>query len=90
MDDTYFNTLIPYQKFYNSPPIGYYIHTFSLYPLDKQPSGHLNFNNLENITLNIETSIIDNDNEPFNLVAIVKEYQILRVMSGQASLAWTN
>ena len=35
MDDTYFNTLIPYQKFYNSPPIGYYIHTFSLYPLDK-------------------------------------------------------
>jgi hypothetical protein len=90
MDNNYYNTLIPYQKFYNSPPIGYYIHSFSLYPLDKQPSGHLNFNNLENITLNIETSITENDNEPFNLVAVVKEYQILRVMSGQASLAWIN
>ena len=88
MDNTYYNTLIPYQKFYNSPPIGYYINTFSLNPLEKQPSGHLNFNYLENITLNIETSISENNNEPFNLVAVVKEYQILRIMSGQASLAW--
>lgn len=90
MDNIYYNTLIPYQKFYNSPPIGYYIHTFSLYPLDNQPSGHLNFNYLDNVTLNIETSISENDNEPFNLVAVVKEYQILRIMSGQASLAWIN
>lgn len=90
MDNTYYNILIPYQKFNNSPPIGYYVHTFSLFPLDKQPSGHLNFNHLENITLNIETSISENNNEPFNLIAIVKEYQILRIMSGQASLAWIN
>jgi len=90
MDDIYFNTVIPYQKFNNSPPIGYYLYTFSLYPLDKQPSGHLNFNNLENVVLNIETSILENDNEPFNLVTVVKEYQILRIMSGQSSLAWLN
>lgn len=90
LDDTYYNTLIPYLKFQNSPPIGYYTHTFSLFPLDKQPSGHLNFNHLENVTLNIETSINENNGEPFNLVAIVKEYQILRIMSGQASLAWFN
>jgi hypothetical protein len=90
MDSTYYNILIPYEKFYNSPPIGYYINTFSLFPLEKQPSGHLNFNHLENITLNIETSISENNNEPFNLIGVVKEYQILRIMGGQASLAWMN
>jgi hypothetical protein len=58
--------------------------------LEKQPSGHLNFNHLENITLNIETSISENNNEPFNLIGVIKEYQILRVMGGQASLAWMN
>ena len=90
LDYNYYNILIPYQKFYNSPPMGYYINTFSLYPLEKQPSGHLNFNYLENITLNIETTIEENNNEPFNLITVVKEYQILRIMSGQASLAWIN
>lgn len=85
----YFNSVIPYTKFLNSPPVGYYAATFSLFPYDKQPSGHLNFNHLDNVVLNI-TADPNVTNEPFNLSTVVKEYQILRIMSGLGSLAWTN
>jgi hypothetical protein len=88
-DHNYFNSVIPYTKFLNSPPIGYYAATFSLFPYDKQPSGHLNFNHLDNVVLNI-TADPNVTNEPFNLSTVVKEYQILRIMSGLGSLAWTN
>jgi hypothetical protein len=89
LDNNYYNSLIPYQKFYNSPPIGYYCTSFSLYPCDNQPSGHLNFNSFDNVILNITS---DNNvlNEPYNLSVVVKEYQVLRIMSGLGSLAWLN
>ena len=89
-DYMYYNSIIPYNKFHNSPEVGFYTYTFSLDPTNRQPSGHLNFNHLDNVVLNIESSISDNSNEPYNLVSIVKEYQILRIMSGQGSLAWSN
>jgi len=89
LDYNYYSSVIPYQKFYNSPPLGYYTNTFSLNPTDKQPSGHLNFNKFDNIVLNL-TNDPNVLNEPFNLSTVVKEYQILRIMSGQGSLAWLN
>jgi hypothetical protein len=85
-DSNYFNSVIPYTKFLNSCPIGYYSYSFSLYPVDKQPSGHLNFTHIDNCVINITSDMI----EPFNLINIVKEYQILKIMGGQASLAFLN
>jgi hypothetical protein len=87
-DYTYYNIIIPYQKFLNNPPNGYYSYSFSLFPLEMQHSGHLNFSHLDNVVLKLTNNIINN--EPFNLINIVKEYQILRIMSGQGSLAWFN
>jgi hypothetical protein len=87
MSQEYYNLVIPYQKYYNSVPLGYYCYSFSLFPLEDQPSGHLNFNQIDNVTINL----INNNNiinEPYNLKIIVKEYQILRIMSGLGSLAW--
>jgi hypothetical protein len=89
LDNNYYNSVIPYQKFYNSPPIGYYCTSFSLYPYDNQPSGHLNFNSFDNIVLNL-TSDINVLDEPYNLSVVVKEYQVLRIMSGLGSIAWLN
>ena len=89
MDNIYFNNLIPYDKFKNSVPTGYYVYTFSLNPLDKQPNGHLNFSNLDNVILTLTNDQNINE-EPFNLKIIVKEYQILRLMSGLGALAWHN
>jgi hypothetical protein len=86
MDNTYFNLVIPYQKFKTSVEFGYYTHSFSLNPLDKfQPSGKLNFNTLDNVALVV---ISDNKviNEPYNLICVVKEYTVLRIMSGMAAI----
>jgi len=87
MPQEYFNLVIPYQKYNSSVPLGYYCYSFSLFPLEDQPSGHLNFNQIDNVSINL----INNNNilnEPYNLKIIVKEYQILRIMSGLGSLAW--
>jgi hypothetical protein len=89
LNNIYFNNLIPYDKFKNSVPTGYYVYTFSLNPLDKQPNGHLNFSNLDNVILTLTNNQNINE-EPFNLKIIVKEYQILRLMSGLGALAWHN
>ncbi len=82
----YLNCCI-YDKFQASVPTGYYAITFSLNPTQYQPSGHLNFNHLENVSIEIESDA-NVLNEPYNLKIIVKEYQILRIMSGMGALSW--
>jgi hypothetical protein len=88
-ESDYFNVVIPYQKFFNSIDPGYYVYTFSLYPLDKQPSGHINFSVLDDLVVNT-TNNSQVVTKPVILKTMVKEYQIIRIMSGMASLAWTD
>ena len=83
----YFNSVIPYKSFNNSLPCGYYVFSFGLYPTDDQPSGHLNFTHLDSTTISI-TSNIYNSSDYYNIDILVKEYNILRIMSGIGSLAW--
>ena len=89
IDSTYFNKIIPYQKYLNSVDMGYYVYSFALNPLEEQPSGHLNFSLLEDIVLKSENNIQVSD-KPVILKTIVKEYNLLRIMSGLSALAWTN
>jgi hypothetical protein len=90
-DWSYFTNAIPYQKFNNSLPIGYYVHTFSLYPTDSQYSGHLNFTHFDDVVFDITSNeLVVNNNEPYFIKTILKEYNILRIMSGLASLGWIN
>jgi hypothetical protein len=86
-DSTYYNCVIPYTKFKNSIQTGYYVYSFSLYPLDEQHSGHLNFTHFDDIifTIDSDSNVINN---PYLLNIMVKEYNILRIMSGIGSLAW--
>jgi len=83
----YYNSVIPYQKFNSSLPIGYYTFSFSLYPNDLQYSGHLNFSYFDDTTFIIQSNenVINN---PYIIKIIVKEYNILRIISGMSSLAW--
>jgi hypothetical protein len=100
-DWLYFNSAVPYSKFKNSLPQGYYAYTFSLYPLDGQPSGHLNFTNFDDIVMKVksnplvvnnksESQVLNNEPKPYILSTVVKEYNILRIMSGFGSVAWIN
>ena len=89
INEFYFNNVVPYEILKTSIDNGYYLISFSLYPEDKQPSGHLNFNLLEESVL-----ILNNDeeivNQPCELNIITKEYNILRILSGIGTLAWKN
>ncbi len=86
-DYTYFTDVVPYQKFKNSLPNGHYAYTFSLHPTEDQHSGHLNFSNFDDVVMRVKSnSKVKSD--PYSLSTVVKEYNILRFMSGHSSLAW--
>ena len=88
-DYRYFTDVIPYTKFKNSLPTGFYSYTFSLYPLEDQNSGHLNFTHFSNIELIVKSNVESfKKHGSYNLNTLVKEYNILRIMSGLASTAW--
>ena len=82
----YFNSLTT-KKLQKTPSKGIYYYTFSLYPTSDQPSGHLNFNLLSDplLELEIDPEIV---NENMFLNTVVKEYTILRIIGGMASLSW--
>ena len=87
-DSNYYTNVIPYQKFENSLPPGYYCYSFSLNPNDMQWSGHLNFTNLDNAIITVNSN--SQNNGIYQLSTLLKEYNILRIMSGMGSLAWVN
>jgi len=86
-DSTYFTNVVPYDKFKTTLPEGNYAYSFALYPLEKQPSGHLNFTHYDSVIFKIvsNSNII---NETYTITPVVKEYNILRIISGIGSLAW--
>ena len=70
-----------------TPDLGIGMYSFSLYPTLEQPSGELNFNILKNPTLELEMDELVTKENVF-LNTVVREYQILRIISGVASLSW--
>ena len=83
----YYNNVTVVDKFTKSADIGEYMYSFSLYPCLSQPSGQLNFNILQEPTLelNMDNNVVT---ENVRVNTVVKEYQILRIIGGQSSLCW--
>jgi len=98
-DGDYFNYVQPYQCFSNTPNDGVNVYSFALTPEEHQPSGTCNFSRIDNATLALtlgragETSsafkaeYLSTDSE-LNIYAF--NYNVLRVMSGMAGLAYSN
>ena len=102
----YFNYCQPWQHFSNTPSDGVNVYSFALNPEEHQPSGTCNFSRIDNATLSITfgrvsalTGITENtyltgylnsgsSTSNFNVWAV--NYNVLRVMSGMAGLAYSN
>ena len=86
----YWNGVVPTMKFKNYVPQGYYSWTWSLNPLELQPSGSLNFSNFENVIIQVESDSSITPTNPYILNTIIKEYNIIRIMGGIGALGFVN
>ena len=102
-DGNYFNYVQPYQHFSNTPADGINVYSFALKPEDHQPSGSCNFSRIDNATLNVSFGTGNAANNNYtsdprflgltssNLLNIYTvNYNVLRVMSGMAGVAYSN
>ena len=99
----YFNYVQAWQHFSNTPRDGINVYSFALNPEEHQPSGTCNFSRIDNATLAVTFGRVNaitgaaetgfktaylGDNSKFSVYAV--NYNVLRVMSGMAGLAYSN
>lgn len=86
----FFNYLQPYETHKSTPKDGINLFSFSLNPLEHQPSGTCNFSRIDNTSLHIkfDSDIINVSGT--KLVIFVLNYNILRVMNGLAGISYSN
>lgn len=91
-DGIYFNYIQPLECFSKTPVDGINVYSFSLNPLEIQPSGSCNFSKLNKKTLNIVltdefyNNIVDDEKIIINVYGI--NYNILRFSNGLAGLGF--
>ena len=91
----YFNTVIPQECHENCPAMGINVYSFAFKPEEHQPSGTCNFSRIDiaQLLLNISnptyiTNLSTPDTAKCRIYAT--NYNVLRVLSGMAGLAFTN
>ena len=91
----YFNTVIPQECHENCPAIGINVYSFALKPEDHQPSGTCNFSRIDmsQLLLNVTAPTYiyptgGSDTAKCRIYAT--NYNVLRILSGMAGLAFTN
>lgn len=82
----YFNLVQPYQHHTRSPATGIYVYSFSEKPQEHQPSGSVNMSRIDNATLQLTMSSA----AAMKLYTYMTNYNVLRIMSGMAGLAYSN
>ena len=91
-DHTYYKYLIPFQKRLARPIRNVYTYSFSLNPVNVEPSGNLDFSQIQsektNIELKLDTSLIDITTETFSLHMYYTGYQTFVFRNGFMSVAY--
>jgi len=83
----YFHLVQPYQHHTRCPRKYIYCYSFAISPEDHQPSGSCNFSRIDNARFILE----HNDTEPTAIYKVFAvNYNVLRIMSGMAGLAFSN
>jgi hypothetical protein len=88
INHTYFNKIIPYQKYLNSVDIGYYVYSFSLNPKEIQPSGSINFSKIDDSYLQLKLNKIVNYQNPISFKCYAVQYNLLRISYGIGGLVF--
>jgi len=90
-EGSYFDVVQPYQHHTRAPDTGINVYSFALRPEEHQPSGSCNFSRIDNAVLQLVLSAptVSGPNTAKVRVYAVN-YNVLRVMSGMAGVAYSN
>jgi hypothetical protein len=93
----YFNTVVPQECHTNCPAVGINVYSFALTPEEHQPSGTCNFSRVDIAQLNMNitpatytSTLTQSGSDNANCRIYATNYNVLRVLSGMAGLAFTN
>ena len=90
-EGSYFDVVQPFQHHTRSPDTGINIYSFALRPEEHQPSGSCNFSRIDNAVLQL---VLSSNTVAGTATAKVRvyavNYNVLRVMSGMAGVAYSN
>ena len=87
-ESEYFNWLQPFQHHTGTGKQGLYCYSFSLYPEEYQPSGSVNASRINKIQFFLKLRKTMDSSYKYDVVFYVINYNILKVMSGIASVAY--
>ena len=90
-EGSYFDVVQPFQHHTRAPDTGINIYSFALRPEEHQPSGSCNFSRIDNAVLQLVLSsgtVAGTSTAKVRVYAL--SYNVLRVMSGMAGIAYSN
>jgi len=90
-EGSYFDVVQPYQHHTRAPDSGINVYSFALRPEEHQPSGTCNFSRIDNAVLQLVLSAPTVSGTATAKVRVYAvNYNVLRVMSGMAGVAYSN
>jgi hypothetical protein len=90
-EGSYFDVVQPFQHHTRAPDTGINVYSFALRPEEHQPSGTCNFSRIDNAVLQLVLSsatVTGTQTAKVRVYAV--NYNVLRVMSGMAGVAYSN
>jgi hypothetical protein len=90
-EGSYFDVVQPFQHHTRAPDTGINLYSFALRPEEHQPSGSCNFSRIDNAVLQLVLSaptVAGTATAKVRVYAV--NYNVLRVMSGMAGVAYSN
>lgn len=91
-DAAFFNYLQPYEHHTHTPDDGINVYSFAISPEEQQPSGTLNFSRIDlaNLVTTMNPTYDDRIGIDSTIVMYGFSYNVIRIMSGMAGMAFTN
>jgi len=90
-EGSYFDVVQPFQHHTRNPDTGINVYSFALRPEEHQPSGSCNFSRIDNAVLQLVLSSPTVSGTATAKVRVYAlNYNVLRVMSGMAGVAYSN